>query len=134
MLTIPGYIVRLLAAMLVVFGAYNPSGYSYYHWLQIDFGDWAFKLFIGLLLIVAFYLQINAMWRSMRLIGTGSLTLVILAGGWLASDLGLVDLNDQTQLILGGQIGITALLGTGLSWSHIRYRLSGQVDLENITL
>lgn len=134
MLTIPGYLVRLLGAMLVVFGTYNPSGYSYYHWLQVDFGDWAFKLFVGLLLVVAFYLQLNAMWRSMRLIGSASLTLVILAAGWLASDLGLVDLNDPTQLTLGVQIGITTLLGTGLSWSHIRYRLSGQVDSENITL
>ncbi|MBP2229276.1 DUF6524 family protein [Azospirillum agricola] len=133
MLTIPGYIVRLLAAMLVIFGTYNPSGYSYYHWLQVDFGDWAFKLFVGLLLMVTIYLQANALWRSMRLVGSVSLTLVIVTAVWFASDLGLIDLSDGTELTLAIQIGLTALLGTGFSWSHIRYRLSGQVDSENIT-
>lgn len=133
MLTIPGYIVRLLGALLIIFGTYNPSGYSYYHWLQVDLGDWAFKLFVGLLLLVAVYLQANALWRSMRLVGSAALTLVIVTAVWLLSDLGWVDLNDATQLTLAIQIGLTTLLGTGLSWSHIRYRLSGQVDSENIT-
>lgn len=132
MLSILGYSVRLLIAMLVIFGSFNPSGYSYYHWLQQDVGDWAVKLFVGLTLTVVLYLQINAMWRSMRLVGTSMLTTVILAGVWLASDLGLVDLHDRTQLILATQVALTLLLGTGFCWSHIRYRLSGQMDSENI--
>ena len=27
------YLVRLIFAVLLVFGTYNPSGYSYFHWL-----------------------------------------------------------------------------------------------------
>ncbi len=132
MLSILGYSVRLLIAMLVIFGSFNPSGYSYYHWLQLDSGDWAVKLFAGLTLTVVLYLQLNAMWRSMRLVGTLMLTTINLAGIWLASDLGLVDLHDRTQLTLTIQVALTVLLGTGFCWSHIRYRLSGQMDLENI--
>lgn len=132
MLSILGYSVRLLIAMFVIFGGFNPSGYSYYHWLQQEGGDWAVKLFVGLTLIVILYLQVNAMWRSMRLVGTTMLTIVVLSGVWLASDLGIVDLHDRTQFILTMQIALTLLLGTGFCWSHIRYRLSGQMDSENI--
>lgn len=132
MLTIPGYLVRVLTAMLVVFGTYNPSGYSYYHWLQIDIGDWALKLFVGLVILILFYLQGRATWRSMRFPGTATLTAIIATGIWLASDLDLVDLGDVTERILVFQIGLATLLGTGFCWSHVRYRLSGQTDSENI--
>ncbi|AWK86926.1 DUF6524 family protein [Azospirillum thermophilum] len=132
MLTIPGYLVRLLIAMLVIFGSYNPSGYSYYHWLHVEIGDWALKLFVGLVLLILFYLQIRAMWRSMRFVGTTTLSAIIATSVWLASDLGLVDLSDDTARILVVQVALAILLGTGFCWSHIRYRLSGQVDSENI--
>lgn len=134
MLTIPGYLVRVLSAMFLIFGSYNPSGYSYYHWLQVDFGDWAFKLFVGCLLVVGFYYQTRALWRSMRLIGSIALSLIIVTAVWLLSDLGWIDLSDGTQLTLTIQVGFTIQLGTGFCWSHIRYRLSGQADSENIAV
>ena len=134
MMSIPGYLIRLLSAMLLIFGSYNPSGYSYYHWLQVDFGDWAFKLFVGCLLVIGFWYQAGALWRSMRLVGSLALATVLATAAWFLSDLGWIDLSDGTQLTLTVQVGLTILLGTGFCWSHIRYRLSGQVDSENIAV
>ena len=28
------FVMRLLASLLLVFSTYNPTGYSYYHWLM----------------------------------------------------------------------------------------------------
>jgi hypothetical protein len=29
---ISGFVVRLVVALILVFGTFNPSGYSFYHW------------------------------------------------------------------------------------------------------
>lgn len=134
MLTITGYFVRLLTTMLVIFGGYNPTGYSYYHWLESDTGEWALKLFVGSILGVLLYVQLRAMWRSLRLIGIAILSSIIGSAIWVAVDLDLIRLVDTNERILVFQTAFAVLLGTGFCWSHIRYRLSGQLDSENIAV
>ena len=61
--------------------------------------------------------------------------LILLMGAslWLLSDWGIVDLSDRLQRTLALESALVVLLGTGVSFSLIRYRLSGQLDSRTLT-
>ncbi|PWC31252.1 DUF6524 family protein [Azospirillum sp. TSO35-2] len=133
MMTTAGFVVRLLFALMLVFGIYNPFGYSYYHWLMSDSGDWTVKLFAGVTIAFLLFIHIQATWRSMKLIGV---TLIVLLAGslvWVLADYDVIDLGDPTVRSMVALSCVAAVLGAGQSWSLIRYRLSGQVDSQSLT-
>jgi len=128
-----GILVRILAVMLLVAATYNPSGYSYYHWaFRGDTSYWALKIFLGLLIIFGYVFCGYATWRSLRVMLSVPLLLLIVACLWLLSDWGWVDLSDWLQRTLALEAMLVILLGTGVSFSLIRYRLSGQLDSRTI--
>ena len=127
-------LVRMLAVMFLVAASYNPSGYSYYHWaFRADTSNWALKIFLGFLLIFGFMFSGYSTWRSLRILLSVPLLLTIAACLWLLSDWGVLDLSDWLQRTLALEISLVILLGTGVSFSLIRYRLSGQLDSRTIT-
>jgi len=122
-------LVRMLAVLMLVMGTYNPSGYSYYHWIvQTGTELWVAKLFTLFVLISGYIVCINATIRSLGLILGLPFVFLILTLIWLASDFGWIDLSDWLQRTLTIQAAIVLLLGTGTCFSIIRYRLSGQMD------
>jgi len=133
MMTTAGFIVRMLLTLLVVFGTYNPSGYSYVHWIGMeDAGHWTLKLFAGTVLVFLIYTHVMATWRSMKLIGVAMVGLIHASMVWVLWDHGLLDLGDPTTVTLTMLSAVAAILGLGFCWSLVRYRLSGQVDSQNV--
>ncbi|WP_448191839.1 DUF6524 family protein [Azospirillum sp. sgz301742] len=133
MMTTAGFVVRLLFALLLVFGIYNPSAYSYYHWVRMDGGgDWTVKLFVGAVIVFLVFTHLQATWRSMKLIGVALVLLIVGTSIWALSDYGLIDLDDPTTFTMVMLTSVAMVLGVGLSWSLIRYRLAGQVDSQNV--
>jgi predicted MFS family arabinose efflux permease len=128
MFTLASFFIRWLAITTLVFGTYNPSGYSYLHWLA----DWqqeelALKVAVGLVIFGLFWLTLVAAWLVLRLVGVLLLTGIVLSlmiTGW---QLGLVPpTSASVQYLLLGMLA-TALT-FGVSYGHIRYRLTGQVQ------
>ena len=133
MMTTTGFIVRMLLTLLTVFGTYNPSGYSYYHWLWMEeSGDWTLKLFAGTVIVFLLYTHVMATWRSINVIGVTMVSLIFITNVWMLWDHGLLDLSDPTTVTLVMLSGVTLVLGVGFCWSLVRYRLSGQVDSQNV--
>jgi hypothetical protein len=129
-----GILVRMLAVLFLVAATYNPSGYSYYHWAFRGSTDyWALKIFLGLLILFGYVFCVYATWRSLRLMLSVPLLLVIFCCLWLLSDWGVLDLSDWLQRTLALETSLVILLGTGVSFSLIRYRLSGQLDSRTLT-
>jgi hypothetical protein len=124
-----GILVRVLSVALLVSGTYNPSGYSYYHWVFHGGADhWASKAVVGQIIVVAFIFCGNTAARSLGLLLSVPLLLVIGTGIWLLSEWRVVDLSSGLQRTLVFEVVIVLLLGAGVSLSLIRYRLSGQLD------
>lgn len=128
-----GVLARSLAIMFLVYGTYNPGGYSYYHWV-IHGGTAmiASKLCVGLVIVLGYIICINATIRSL-----GALLLVpgiSLIGAliWMLSSWGWIDLSDRLQRILVGQAALVAVFSAGLPFSQIRYRLTGQKDSRTV--
>jgi Family of unknown function (DUF6524) len=128
MFTWVSFLIRWLGVATVVFATYNPSGYSYVHWL----GTWqpnliALKIAAGLTLVGAYWLLLFATWLVLRVLGLfllGATVLALAAGAW---QLGLVPTtSDSLQFLLLATIA--TYLTIGLCYAHMRSRLTGQIQ------
>ena len=128
-----GIFVRFVLALILVFATYNPDGLSYSHWVKDNPTDWTpLKVLAGVILVIGWTVYVRATLRSL-----GPFGLVLAAGFfgaivWLIVDVGLVKADSTkiiTYLVL---IVLSGILTTGMAWSHIRRRISGQVDVDEI--
>jgi hypothetical protein len=128
------FVVRWLAAMFAVFATYNPSGYSYFHWVtDITGGQWAFKVGVGVALVIFYVIYFRATIRSIGVIGMGLTVSMLGASTWVLVDAGVLDLNAPAVLSTVMLVGLASLIAVGISWSHVRNRVSGQIDSDDIT-
>jgi hypothetical protein len=128
------FVARWLAAFALVFITFNPTSYSYTNWLIADAtgDDLPIKALAGILLLIAYAIFLRATWRSIGLLGLILVALLFGAIGWVLIDYGLLD-PDQATLMTWIVLAVVAtILAIGLSWSHVRRRLSGQVDVDDV--
>lgn len=134
------FLYRWVSAAALVLGTFNPSGWSFYHLIVpgIDTPevfnnvDTSVKILLAILLAVLYVIFLRATWRSIGIIG------LILAAGfvgavvWVLLDAELINLDsfDSSAYIL--EIMLATVMAIGLSWSHIRRRISGQADIDDL--
>lgn len=131
----PNLVLRWLGAAFVVFAIYNPSGHSYYHWL-IDVGDdrWSLKALAGVSLLIA---VMTFAYATLRAIGKSGVAATLTFFGvviWAMVDNNLLDGLGRWAWVTIFLGVIASVLGIGVSWSHVRARLSGQNDSNDVTL
>jgi hypothetical protein len=127
------FIIRFIFATLVVFATYNPEGMSYYDWIKDDFPTFTvYKGFVGVILIIGWIILLRATIGSLGAIG---IILAIAFFGlliWLIFDVFKIPTDNVRVVTYIIQIMIICVLSIGVSWSHIRRRISGQVDTDEI--
>lgn len=132
-LTWTGILLRLLAAVALVFATYNPEGYSYYHWaLQTPLILDPLRIFIGVVLLIGWTIYLRATLNALGLLGLTLAVAFFAALIWLIIDWGWIPADSLRAV---SYISLTILCGvltTGVSWSHIRRRFTGQVDVDEI--
>ncbi|MDH5423930.1 MAG: DUF6524 family protein [Gammaproteobacteria bacterium] len=125
--------IRFLIAWIIVFSSYNPSGYSFVSWvLNTESGNIVFKVFIGVTLIIGWAIYIRATRRSLGMIGIVLAFAFFAALLWLLIDLNIIPANTASAVTYIVLFIIGCLLATGMCWSHIRRRISGQLDVDEI--
>ncbi len=132
MFSYSSFFVRWLVAVFLVIATYNPSGYSYFHWIaQASTDLWPFKALAGVALIVVYGLYGLATLRALGYSGIALITALSAAIIWVLADLKLLT-GFATPMIL--MLMLANVLAIGVSWSHIRHRLSGQVDSNDVRI
>ena len=136
--TVSSYLLRLLSAFGLVCATYNPiKPWSFYEW-AIAPALTNFSLFtpvqglLGIALLIGWVILLRATIRSLGFLGIflgAALCAMII---WILVDRGWIVLGDNDVLSWVALIAISALLGTGLSWSHIRRRITGQLDVDEV--
>lgn len=134
--TASSYFIRLLFAALLVMATFNPlQPYSYYYWamkpLLQDFNSFTIlKGLAGIVLLIGWSIFLRATLRALSLFG------IILAVGffglllWFMVDQGWIGLENQQTITWLVLIVVIGVLSVGLSWSHIRRRMTGQLDVD----
>ncbi len=127
------FIVRFIFAIIVVFATYNPEGHSYFHWIYEDLPAFSvLKAFIGVVLLICWIILIRATLGSLGAIG------IILAAAffglaiWLIIDVFGLSTDSFRVIAYIISIMLASVLSIGISWSHVRRRLSGQVDTDEV--
>lgn len=131
--TAGSFLGRWVFAALLVFGTYNPTSYSYINWtLDPDTKFGPVVALIGLALLISWIIYLRATFRSIGWLG------IILGGAlfacviWLFVDLGWVSLDTTNALTWVALVLMSLILALGMSWSHIRRRLTGQIDVDDV--
>ena len=125
------FTVRWAVAMVLVLGTFNPSAFSYYHWATTAEGDSIpFKILVGLALLIIYIVFLRATWRSIGAIGVALSVAFFGVLIWLMIDNNLLDLESRKAITYVGLIVLATILAIGVSWSHIRRRISGQMDTD----
>ena len=128
--TVQSFLLRLVFAALLVAGSYNPEGVSYYHWVEPGLPNFsAEKAVVGVVLLIGWVIFLRATVRSLGRVGVilaialfASIVWLLISRGWFSPD------SPRSIEYIG--LGILSfILAAGMSWSHIRRRLSGQVDV-----
>lgn len=126
-----GVLARLVAALALVLLTYNPIGHSFYHWAMRDFANLtALKAFSGALLLVGWVICIRAALTSLGAIGLVLSALVLGTLVWVLADYGILNPDRPSLLSWTSLIIIGIILGIGLSWSLLRTRVTGQVEVD----
>ena len=132
-LTVEGFLLRFLFALLLVLLTYNPSCYSYVHWLENSFSNFGPLLAISCLsLIIGWVIYLRATLRSLGLVGLILAGLFFATIIWLFIDWGWLSLDNVNAVSWVILIILSAVLAVGISWSHIRRKISGQVDADDV--
>ncbi len=86
----------------------------------------------GLILLVGYIIYVRATLRSIGLFG---MLLVLAVAGtmiWVLFDQGLIDLANPTFNTWLAIVILSLVLAIGLSWSIVRRKLSGQLDVDDV--
>lgn len=119
-------IARVLFSGFFVFATYNPSGYSYFHWLaEWSLQQWEMKVLVGLLLsgMLAFLAQ--KVLATLRLRGALYIVVTAVATSLVLAQAELIDLSRWETWTNIALLTAVALLTTGLSIAHVSHRLAG---------
>jgi hypothetical protein len=86
---------------------------------------------VGIVLLIGWSIYIRATLRSL---GPWGLMLSAALFGsllWVIVDWGVIDVNNISMLSWIIEVILALILGVGMSWSYIRRKMSGQVDIED---
>lgn len=127
------FLLRWLAALILVLATFNPTDYNFVRWAaERGGGQFPLVLLVGLILLIGYIIYLRATFRSIGPIGIILVVALIGSLVWVLIDFGILSLENPTAITWIGLIGLSFVLGIGLSWSHVRRRLSGQADMDDV--
>ncbi len=130
--TAGSFLARWVFAAALVFGTYNPSAYSYFNWIMGRTGEFGpVMAMAGVALLIAWIVFLRATMESLGVLG------IVLGGAlfacliWWLIDIDILSLDSPHELTWIILLVLSLILASGMSWSHIRRRLTGQLDVED---
>jgi hypothetical protein len=129
--TFVSFLLRFLFALALVFLTYNPSGYSWVGWLLSDTAL-VYKAAGGIVLLIGWVMFLRATWRSLGAIGTMLALAFFAVIIWLFHYWGFFAMDDIATIQWIVLFVLSGVLAVGMSWSHVRRKLSGQYDTDEI--
>jgi len=128
-----GFLARWILAFGLLTASYNPTRWNYWLWSRENFSaETPMVVLGGLLLLTGYIIYLRATLRSIGLVGMGLVAAIVAASVWVLLDQGFVSLASPDIKVWITLIGLSFLLGIGLSWSHVRRAITGQSDMDDL--
>jgi hypothetical protein len=131
--TLSSVLARVTFSLALVFLTFNPSGHSYFHWLTQHLSPvQPLVVIAGILLLGAWLFFVRATFSSMGMLGVVLLLALFTAIVWWMVTQGWLSVADKSAMAWVVLTCLGLLLGIGMSWAHIRARLSGQASVDRV--
>src|SRR5450432_3964705 len=132
-LSFVGVVWRFLASVILVMGTFNPTRYSFVHWIAGDFPRLEpLQAVVGIALLGLWLFFVHATWRSLGTVGVALGLAFFAAMVWLLASWGWFSLSNHRALTWVILIMMACLLTLGLCWALVRTRVSGQAVVEEV--
>lgn len=128
-----GFLIRWALAFILLAATYNPTQWNFVRWSMANYTEMlSVTVLCGLILLIGYIIHLRATLRSIGLFG---MLLVLAVAGtllWVLFDQGIFNLSDPTVNTWLGIVVMSLVLAIGLSWSIVRRKISGQVDVDDV--
>ena len=131
-LSATGFLLRFIGALVLVLATFNPSGYSFVHWALDGQQSLPLKVLSGIILLIGWVIYLRATLRSLGVFGMILVAALFATTIWVLVDFGWLAVDNVSLLSYIILAMLAFLLAVGMSWSHIRRRLSGQADVDDV--
>jgi hypothetical protein len=126
-----GVLLRIVFAVALVLLTFNPSGWSFYHWISAPPpGVTPEKAFAGIALLIGWIICLRTAFVAFGWLGVILCAALLGTFVWVLFDLRVLQSMSETTMVWIGLVIAGAVLGIGLSWSLIRARTTGQIETE----
>lgn len=126
-----GVLLRLVLALVLVLATYNPTGVSFYHWIvEPPTGVTPLKAFATVALAIGWIGCLRTAYVALGILGVVLVVALLATFVWLLIDMHLLRTTGDDALAWIGLVIAGIVLGIGLSWSLIRARATGQIEVE----
>jgi hypothetical protein len=129
----PGFLWRMLFALALVLLTFNPTGHSYYHMLADGFPSVSpAEAVAGILLLLAWIFFVRTTLSAIGTVGIVLMAALFAAIVWWIVSKGWLDVGNRSTMAWIVLLVLGLMLGIGMSWSHIRRRISGQASVDRV--
>lgn len=129
------FLVRLLVSFAFVFATYNPTGYSFYHWItDVGAGMLSLKAAVALAIAMTYYATFRVVFAAFRRSG---LVVAGLVAVLFVSEVVSIVVPQRSQpfwhfnILVSQYVILSAVaivVSLGISWSHLIEQLTGQLQ------
>ena len=131
------FLWRAVLVTVLVLLTYNPTEFSFVHWVVESLEQrraGAPQAFAGVVVLIGWIFVLRATYRSLGKLGLflGAAFFGTLV--WFLISLGVLTIGSETMVTWVALVCLAGLLSVGLSWSHIRRRLTGQIDVDEVDI
>ncbi len=128
-----GLLWRLAFSLALVLLTFNPSGFSYFHWLGDGFPTiQPLKAVIGILLLAGWVFFVRSALLALGKIGLTLVVALFAAIVWWMAHNGWLQLSNRSTMAWVVLCILGLVLGIGMSWAHIQRRISGQAAVDEV--
>ena len=125
------FLGRWVFALALVLGTYNPTQWCYYAWATAEsttFGP--IVAIVGIILLIGWIMFVRATFESMGWLGITLGAALFGCVAWLFVNQGWLSLDSSTMIAWVVLVILSLILAFGMSWSHVKRRMSGQFDVD----
>lgn len=129
------FLLRLLCALLIVLLTFNPSGFSFLHWAKDAFLSSSLgplHFLAGVTLLIGWVVFVHATTQSLGLLGIALVAALFGVLVWMLFFYDVVKISSTSTIAWIVLTGVSVVLTIGVSWAHIRRRLSGQATVDEV--
>jgi hypothetical protein len=124
-------LTRIAFAIALVLLTWNPSTWSYVEWALRDRSAFdAVKAFCGVLLLGGWIFCVRSAWVSLGAIGLVLVGALLATIVWMLVQFHLIEAGATQTIVWLVLVAVGIVLGIGVSWSKVRQRATGQVEVD----